>query len=496
MITPESFRQRDDTSFIRLQKFFDALGYGVHGELDSDYIVSSQLSISLKSNFTFHGNGHRIKLEDGAKTGWGGSALYIVQCTDFQIVDLICDGNRDNRVTAEDPAHVIIIDKCHRWKFHNVHAINGTCDGFYISAGTDGNGSGSDGSITMSDCPSEWILEQCTALNNYRQGASIIESCRAQINGGRYGLTHGLWESGHGPCAGIDLEPDDKPARPSDRIRDIQLCNILFDGNQGAGLAITRVNGVRNIEVTNCVFDGNKKAAIESVADNVHIIRPKIRKWNQEPYVRRSDAPPKRGAIDIGYLAGPTSIIDPSFENISNGASENNPCIYVHGGAAPDIVISGIRSDGSASFICGAHAPRIAVNCSVVDLHTADRPYAFVFLGDYAVFEDMTLLGVYQCAAYFSGKRPRISNNRFYVRAADPIVPIISTWDSDAPELNRNVVEFAISASSYAFAIGKDASVLGNKVISSTSAHAFKFAGPPRVSSGNSRALPRRGKSN
>lgn len=488
MIRPDAFHQPGDTVLQRLQRFLDAIGNGVDGELDADYVVPSQLVLVSKANFTLHGNGHRIKLADSAATGWGGSALYIVRCSDFRIVDLYCDGNRDRRLAAEDAAHVVVVDKCHRWTFNNVHAVNGTCDGFLVYAGSDGNGTGPNGAVTPADFPSRWRLENCTALGNFRQGLSIVEGVDASIDGGRYGLNSGLWDSGNGPCAGIDLEPDDLPGRPGDRIRDIRLRNILFDGNQGPGLLITRVNGVRNIEVADCVFDGNKKAAIESFGDEVSIIRPRIRNWSHEPYTRRAGAPAKRGAIDIGYLAGPTTIVDPAFELVNNGASDDHPCIYVHGGAASGITISGIRSDGNASSICGAHAPRIQVSHSVVDLRSAVRPNAFVFLGDYPVFEQMMLLGVYECAAYFGGQGPRIEDNKIYVRTARPLGFVISAWDATAPEIRRNTIEFDAPAASTAMAIGRNATVVDNRIVNGIGDRLFEFSGPPRLSSGNSRA--------
>lgn len=491
MVRPDDFRQPGDTDLRRLQQFLDAIGNGVDGEIDADYVVPSQLVLSSKFDFTLRGNGHRIRLADGAATGWGGSALYIVQCSDFRVVNLYCDGNRDGRTAAEDAAHVIVVDKCHRWTFDNVHAVNGTCDGFLVYAGSDGNGTGPNGAVSPSDFPSGWTLKNCTALGNFRQGLSIIEGLDATIEGGRYGLNRGLWDSGNGPCAGIDLEPDDLPERPGDRIRDIRLRNILFDGNQGPGLLITRVNGVRNIEVADCVFDGNKKAAIESFGDEVSIIRPRIRNWSHEPYTRRTGAHPKRGAIDIGYLAGPTRIIDPAFELIENGASDDHPCIYVHSGGAPGITIQGIRSDGSATFICGAHAPRIQVSQSVIDLRSATRPNAFVFLGDYATFEHMMLLGVYERAAYFGGKAPRIQDNKIYVRVARPPGYVIAAWDATAPEIRRNLIEFDTPTASTAFAIGQNATVVDNKVVNSTGDRLFDLSGPPRTLSGNSRAAGR-----
>lgn len=491
MITPQDFRQPGDSVLKRLQRFFDALGDGVVGQLDADYVIPSQLVISEKSKFTLDGNGHRITLKSGAPTGWGGSALYIVRCTDFVITRLICDGNRANRVPAEDSAHVIVIDKCHRWTFRDVQAVNGTCDGFYISAGSAGNGTGPGGKVLRSDCPTGWTMTKCIAIENFRQGLSIIEGIDGTIDGGRYGRTHGLWDSGNGPCAGIDIEPDNRPGWPPDRVENIDIRGVMFDENQGAGLAITRVNGVRTIRVTDCIFDRNAKAAIESVADGVEIVRPRVRGWNSRGYTTRAGAPPKRGAIDIGYRAGTTKIVDPVFELTDNGSSKANPCIYVHATAAPQIQISGIRTDGSASVICSAHSPYVSVSDSVIDLRASTQSDAFTFLGDYPTFQRTMLLGIYRRAAYFSGKAPRILDNCFHVRVADPSGYIVSSLDSTAPEFRRNLVQFDTPASSYAFGVGRDATLVDNKVANDLASEAFRFAGPPRINTGNQRSMLR-----
>lgn len=485
LITPNDFRRPGDAPLSRLQRFFDALGRGVDAALDANYVIPSQLVIDSRSGFTLRGNGHRIKLSDGAPTGWGGSAIYMAHCTDFQIVDLICDGNRAQRKVSEDPAHVIVVDKCHRWTFRNVQAVNGTCDGFFISAGAHKAGSGPNGAVSLDDCPSNWKMERCVALNNYRQGASIIESIGGLISGGRYGLTDGILDDGSGPGAGIDLEPDDQPSWPPNRIRNIRIHDVLFDRNQGPGLLITRVNGVQNIEVSDCTFDRNQKAAIESVGDDVAILRPRVKGWSGAAYTRRASAPPKRGAIDIGYQAGPTKIVDPEFQATSRSGTTANPCIYVHGGAAANITITGIKSDGSASIICAAHSPHVRVSHSVIDLRNATQQDAFTFLGDYPVFEEMMLLGVYRRAAYFGGKSPRITNNKFYIRASDQQSSVISAWDAKSPEFRANLVEYETRDASIVFGIGPDAVVIDNIVINNGNPAAFAFTAAPRLSSGN-----------
>ncbi len=483
-MTPNDFRRVGDAPLSRLQRFFDALGMGIEGVLDANYVIPSQLVIDGKSGFTLRGNGHRIKLADGAPTGWGGSAIYMVRCSDFRISDLICDGNRAKRKPAEDPAHVIAIDKCHRWTFHKVQALNGTCDGFYIFAGSAGNGTGPGGSVILSDCPSDWSMEDCTALGNFRQGLTITEGQRGEIRGGRYGQSHGLWDNGNGPCAGIDLESDRHPDWPSGRIADIRIERALFDGNQGPGLLITRVGGVRRIQVVDCSFDRNKKAAIESTADEVDIVRPKVRGWNQTGYTRRAGAPPKRGAIDIGAEAGRTRLIDPEFLETQNAENLANPCIYVHGLAAKDIAISGIRSDGTASVISIANAPGIRISRSIVDLGGATQSDAFTFLGDRPIFEEITLLGTYRRAVYFSGKKPQILNNKFVVRIADQASHIISASDATSPEVRGNVVDFDKSGPGLAFGIGRDAVIVDNTVIGGGRG-TFTIHAPARRASGN-----------
>lgn len=484
MLTPADFSRKGDTHLSRLQRFLDALGDGKNGALDADYVIPSQLVLGWKSRFSLDGKGRRIRLADGSPTGWGGSALLVVGCTDFEISALICDGNRSKRIPAENPAHVISIDKCHRWRMRGVQAINGTCDGFYIFAGSAGNGTGPGGSVALADCPSDWSMENCTALGNFRQGLTITESQRGTVRSGRYAQTHGLWDSGNGPCAGIDLEPDPHPTWPSGRIADIRIEGVQFDGNQGPGIVVTGIDGVRGIQIIDCLFDRNGKAAIESTGNEVDIVRPRIRGWNQSGYTSRAGAPQKRGAIDIGPGAGPTRIVDPEFQDTQNGASTANPCIYIHGLAAANITISGIRTDGTASVICIANAPGVHIGRSVIDLSGATHNDAFIFLGDRAVFEDVTLLGTYHRAVFFSGKQPRIVNNRLVVRVADKESHVVGASDADSPEISGNIVEFAKPGAGLAFGIGRDAVIVDNKVVNGGRG-TFSIRGPARRVSGN-----------
>jgi hypothetical protein len=393
-----------------------------------------------------------------------------------------------NRVPAEDPGHVIIVDKCHRWRFSRVQANNGTCDGFVIYAGSSTGGSGIGGAVTLADCPTHWLLDDCIALGNYRQGCSVIEGFFGKFRGGRYGMTSGLWDTGAGPCAGIDIEPDHNPAWVQNRVANIEIDDVLFDQNQGPGVLVSRVDGVKNIRIRNCVFDRNRKAAIESFADNVDIVDCKVMGFDTADFTTNPAAPAKRGAIDIGVDAGPTRIIGPEFSSISNaGVGNANPCIYVHGGAAAGIEVAGIRTDGTASDIASLHAPNIVLHDCVIDVSSATEGTHFTFLGNYPEMSNVTMIGVYQRAVYFGGAQPRIRNNSFHVRVADHTTYVVDAYDTTQPEVAHNRIRHAADVATYGFGLANEAIILDNWVINNTHADAYLITGTPLMKRGNLR---------
>lgn len=460
LITPDTFRQTGDTVLSRLQSFIDALGDGVYGRLDQDYEIPSQLEISSKSRFKIYGNGYTIKLKDGAATGYGGSALYFYQCTDFEVIDLICDGNRANRTPAEDPAHVIVVDKCHDWRFTRVQAINGTCDGFLIYAGSAGSGAG--GIVTLDDCPSRWVMEDCIALNNYRQGATVAEGIYGHFLRGRYALTTGLWDTSNGPCAGIDCESDDQPTWDQNRIQHIDFTGVEFSENQGPGLLLSQQNGAKYFRIVDCKFIGNRKAAIESFASEVYITRPLIVGWDQVDYTARVGAPAKRGCIDIADATGPHSITSPTFCEVDNGADDTNPCIFTASTAANGIDISDIQTDGSASFIANLYSPYARIRDSHIDLSGAVRTDAILLQGADQRFEDNTLTGIYERALYAGGARARITGNDFHVRVWSNTRFVCDTADSTGPHIEGNRVRLSSSDTTLGIRAGADAWFVNN----------------------------------
>ncbi len=478
LVTPEDFRQAGDTSLSRLQRFLDALGNGRYGRLDADYVIPSQLTLTDRERFKLYGNGYKISLAVGAATGYGGSAIYIARCNSFEISDLIFDGNRANRVPAEDPAHVVVIDKCNDWRFKQVQANNGTSDGFYINAGSGGSGPG--GIVLLADVPQRWVLEDCTALNNYRQGCSVIEGMWGTFLRGRYGLTSGLWEVAGGPCAGIDLESDNQPTWDQNRIQHIDFIEVLLDQNQGPGLLLTNINGTRHIRVIDCKFDRNKKAAIESVADQVEIVRPIVTGWDQVDYTANAGAPNKRGCIDIGFGAGHHRITSPSFADVSNGASDANPCIYVHGGAARGITVTDIVSDGSASIILSASSPTFKVSGGTLDLSGATSGFAMTINGDDSEVSGIFFARGYNGLVYMGGARPTMRDLTATMRTT--IGPeytqyIFNTIDASYPTIKNCRIHCEGPMARYGFGIGVSARIEDTWVTNMTTTDSHVFGG-------------------
>lgn len=480
LLTPDTFRQPGDTVLLRLQRFLDALGNGRYGRLDANYIIPSQLVLTDRSHFRLDGNGYTIKLANGAATGYGGSAIYIARCQNFEISDLIFDGNRANRVVAEDPAHVVVIDKCNDWKFSRVQANNGTSDGFYIGAGAGGSGVG--GAVTLADVPQRWVMEDCVALGNYRQGCSVIEGMWGTFLRGRYGLTSGLWDAAGstGPCAGIDCESDQQPTWAARRIQHIDFIEVLFDQNQGPGLLLTNIDGTRHFRVIDCKFDRNKKAAIESVADMVEIIRPNVTGWDQVDYTARVDAPNKRGCIDIGSSAGLHTIVGPSFADVVNGASDVNPLIYIHGGGGTPngITVEGIRTDGSASKILFSGAPQFTLKNSTIDLSGSTRGNAVETFGADDVISDVFFSRCYSSAVYMGGARPTMRDLIATVRGVlSETGYIFNTIDTSYASMKNLRVHFEVPTARYGLGISTSARIEDTWVTNMTTTDSHVFAG-------------------
>lgn len=478
-IRPEYFGATggaDDTT--ALQRFAAQLGNGVSGEWEGAYNIASELTIASKDNWTLRGPA-RIKIKNGTATGYGKGVLRVSQCKNWLIEGLSADGNRANRTPAEDPAHLIIVDRCSYWTMRRVRADNGTCDGFIIFA--DGAGP-----YTYDQMPHHFLVDECHADGCYRQGLSIIDGRHWRIRGGSYNNTSGLWDAGGtGPCAGIDLESDDQPTWPVDRIAYGVIDSVSFEGNQGPGLLAANINGSTDITVRDCKFIRNKKAAIEFYPRNSRIINPFVDGWDELDFTAHVSAPTKRGCIDCGVGGSENLQIEqPVFVNVANGSSPAYPLIYTHGGAGASISVEDLQTDGSASMLAALNSPGARFSDSDVSLLNSTQSNAVSFAAADAVCEDNRFRDVYQCAVYMGGARSKLKNNCFDVRVADHTAFVANLSDGSANIIDGNYVRKSATAVSYGIGSGANSYWTNNRIEGITT-DPFVYGATPKLKRGN-----------
>lgn len=341
LITPEMFGahmgQIDHTSYV--QAAIDAIVEGTTVLLAGRYTLTSELAVNYKTGFVIKGPGS-IEMKDGTPVGSGYGMLYFSHCRDFRIENILADGNRSRRSSAEVPAHSYIFQSCRNFSCRKVTAVNAVCDGFFLFSAAPHD---------FSTHCADFKLLDCVASNSFRQGCSIIEGHRGLIRGGTYANS-----AGTAPMAGIDLESD--ISAPDGAISDIEIDDVLFDSNEGFGLLISTVGKPTRIKVTNCSFHENVKGAISWGAVSGEIFRPVISGFDERAF---------RGAIDIPAGSAPldgalTAIVAPRFEAIS-ASDLKHPLVYVHGFAYGQVWVDGMSCDR-----CGAIASFARDGCRFV----------------------------------------------------------------------------------------------------------------------------------
>lgn len=484
-LTPEQVREPGDSDWQMLQRLADRLGDRVGARIDKDYVIDHQIEIIGKSRFSIIGNGH-ILIDAGVPATYGHSIFYFAGCSDFLVEGLTCDGNRSNRAPTEASGHLVVLDACHRWTLRRVRAINGTTDGFLVCTSA-GQGTGAAHAVRLADIPSEWIMQDCEAINNFRQGLTIAESLNWKVIGGTYAKTHGLLDvaGATGPCAGIDLEPDHISHYPQHRLRFGIIDAVTFSGNQGPGLLISSVDGVSDIVVVRCRFFDNGKSAIECTARNVRIVSPEIRGWDDKPYSSRSDVPQKRGLIDIGSGGGPDiTIISPRFFDIRMPSDSPLPLIYVHGDSNRGIQIQQVSTDGSAAVIAHLLAAGSVFKNSVIRIAQGGQRPAFAITGTNAQFRNNIIRNISGMVIDCSAKRPGFFGNVFQVEGYKPGQAVIDCSLGQEGQFVDNQFRRAKSGYALDLKLPRGAIVTGNSSLGNLSARWIE-APVPRVFKGN-----------
>jgi hypothetical protein len=358
LLRPEMFGavangRADDSD--ALAAFARALGDGVNGRMDGRYRISRAMVFAGKRGFELRGTG-TITVAPGTPTNERHTALHFTRSSDFLIEGLTVDGNRSNRPTAQDSGHLIRVDSCHRASFRNVMAANGTTDGWYVAALATGNGPG--GGPAPEEIPSDLSFENCGADGCYRNGLSIIDAHRVVVRGGTFSRSHGHYDdTGKGPCSGIDIEPNRGSNWIPNRVRDVLLEGVTFEGNQGFQLMICEVGGVHGVTVRDCSFIGNRRGAIEISAAGVQLLRPRIVGFGDEDYTRHPAAAEKRGLIDFpAFAKGGALVRNPIFDRIT-ARRKDLSLIYSHGACAGRNRIIGIEKNSDCALGVRLRAP-------------------------------------------------------------------------------------------------------------------------------------------
>lgn len=496
-LTPEDFDGTPTERWIALCRHLGSQGatYKANGRVDNDLIIQSRAVLVGKSHFELRGTG-TIKIADGAPLNESYCALLVQQCQDFILDGITFDGNRDNRDEGIGSGHLVRILECHRGSFRRIRPINGTTDGFYLAARDTNNGPSGDGPA-ISEIPSFLTFEDCEADNNYRQGMSIIDGFDITVRGGRFANTNGAYRmdpdgggpltAGTGPCAGIDIEPNDQPTWIQQRIDRVLLDGVTFERNDGFGLLVTRVNGVGGVEARDCRFLDSRLGAISAYAEGTKIIRPFLKNWVGIYSAGWTGAKEvnatERGLLDIGPLAGKgIAIKDPVFRGMGSlaaSAGSTRYLMYTHSGAEGFVEISGVDVDGSSIRVLLNNAPKLKLEGGFIRSVTS---------GDAVV-----LAGPNDCAdgvVFYACSNVNImaADINVVIRKCRAIEPAGSdTFRSvvAGTTFDGNEVERSSAAAGIAFAIGARAKQLTNNRISGFGTNPLSFTGGAPIMQAN-----------
>lgn len=231
----------NDTKAI--QKAIDEVG-GTGGTVyvpKGTYMVrgTGKGALRLRSKMT-------LKLADGAMLRIipNGAERYntlkIVRVSDVAVVGGTLHGDRKEHKDkkGEWGMGIRIGPDAKRVTIFGVTAQNMWGDGFYVN-----------GAVDTAFC-------SVAAINNRRQGMSIIEANGLLVTDSVFRDTHGT-----DPATGVDLEPN----KPEDKITNVRIERSKFIRNEGGGIMIAGKKArIANVEITHNVFEANRPILVEN----------------------------------------------------------------------------------------------------------------------------------------------------------------------------------------------------------------------------------------
>jgi len=258
--------------------------------------IVGKINVSNKSGFKVTGQNATIKATNGMKVAGGWELLVFYQSSNFQVYDLIVDGNRAQRRPAEVSAHNIVVADSHDFLFQNVRSNNAVTDGFEVRGRTRAE-------TSTAHYSTDGDFINSSANNSFRVGMHITNAARINVTGGSFSDSNGTW-----PQAGLDIEPNEGSASPANY--DIVISGAQFAGNNGYGLQMSAKFAPQRITVERNYFSDNARGGV-SVGPRYSTIRNNL----FELFIRKTGQPCPgtycfRSAIDISSGSLGNSLIE------------------------------------------------------------------------------------------------------------------------------------------------------------------------------------------
>lgn len=233
--------ETNDTRAI--QKAIDEVG-GTGGTVyvpKGTYMVraTGKKPLRLRSKMTLRlAKGARLKVIPNGSQRY--NTLKISKVSDVNVIGGMLYGDRKQHTgkKGEWGMGIRIGPETKRVTIVGVTAMNMWGDGFYVN-----------GAVDTAFC-------SVTAINNRRQGLSIIAANRLLVTKSVFRHT-----SGTDPSTGIDLEPN----KPHQTITNVRIEHSKFIENEGGGIMITGKKArIANVEIEHNIFEGNRPVLVEN----------------------------------------------------------------------------------------------------------------------------------------------------------------------------------------------------------------------------------------
>jgi len=227
------------------------------------YIITSKLEFDTLSNFTIEGNNSTIKVANST-SNVDMDILTFFDCDNFEVRNLVLDGNRANRTPAEGRGRFnCSLYHCTNFRLKNIYSKNALCDGFIIGAYDAGDADPyvphDTGDISMGG-----LMENCRTYYCYRNGLSIIHCHNLMVRKCRF-----EYSTGTAPEAGLDIESDDSSLSPG--IKNINIEDCEFITNDGYGVDGAMNDNPEVVIIKHCLFEDNDAGAIQMAARDMVI---------------------------------------------------------------------------------------------------------------------------------------------------------------------------------------------------------------------------------